>query len=112
MIVDAVRSVAVWPLRQLGLEPGHAVANAKPTAERTRAAQIEEFAYVTSRIAAHDERIAVLSQPPGARRPNALRAMMFRDGHLVKVDIALADDVLDAIYGKAERRPALLRASG
>ena len=69
MIVDSLRTVAGYPLRQLGLDPGHADRQFQPSAARTRAAGIEQFAYPTGRIAAEDERVAVLTRPTGCDKP-------------------------------------------
>ena len=38
MIVDSLRTVAGYPLRQLGLDPGHADRQFQPSAARTVAA--------------------------------------------------------------------------
>jgi hypothetical protein len=100
MIVDIFRTVAGWPLRQFGLESGHAIANANPSAERTRAAQIEQIVYVTSRLAADDENVAVLSRPTHGDKPtNEVEILVFRGGKLIKLPLALDTDLLHAIYG-------------
>jgi hypothetical protein len=100
MIVGTVRTVATWPLRQLGLGSGHTIANATPTDERIRAARIEQFAYLTSRIAAEDGRVAVLTRSTGGDKPtNEVDVLVFRNGELIKLSLALDTDMLDAIYG-------------
>ncbi len=93
-------SVLTWPLRQLGLDAGHALSNANLSAAQTRAAQIEQFAYLTSRIAAADNNVAVLTRPNSCRDPNTgVDVVVFRDGKLSRVSLALDRHVLDQIYG-------------
>jgi len=47
---------AVLPLlRQLGLEPGRARANAHPSPERVRAQRIEQFRFIVANCAQHNE---------------------------------------------------------
>ena len=108
MITDPVRYLVVWPLRQLGLVSSRAIENAKLTPQRKQAAQIEQFAYIASRIAAVDENVAVLTQPiripdPGtdADETNQVEAVVFRHGELTRVRIALDPSVLAALYGSA-----------
>ena len=42
-------------LRQFGLEPGRALANASPSPERLRAQRIEQFRLIVANCAQHNE---------------------------------------------------------
>lgn len=100
MIVGTFHTVVSWPLRRLGLASGHTIANASPSAERIRAARIEQFAYLTGRIAAEDERVAVLTRSTGSDKPtNEVDVLVFRNGELITLSLALDTEMLDAIYG-------------
>lgn len=99
-MIPTPRSVLTWPLRQFGLDGGHTLSNANPTAAQTRAAQIEQFAYLTTRIAAADQNVAVLTCPQSYRDLNTgVDVVVLRDGKLARLSLVLDKHVLDQIYG-------------
>jgi hypothetical protein len=50
VLID-LRHVALWPLRSVGLDPGRALANARPSADEREAQRHEQWRYVQERVA-------------------------------------------------------------
>jgi hypothetical protein len=59
-MLTPIRHVALWPLRQMGLESGRALQNANPSPAQRQAARAQQFAYIKARLA-----------DSGAMRPGA-----------------------------------------
>jgi hypothetical protein len=65
-----LRQLALWPLRRAGVDPGRAVANARPQPGQLRVWRREQLAYITDRIAAvRRPSRAVTGNASGIRSP-------------------------------------------
>jgi hypothetical protein len=54
-VITELRQFALWPLRRVGVDPGRAIANARPQPGQLRAWRREQLFYITDRIAAHHD---------------------------------------------------------
>jgi len=54
-VISELRQLAFWPLRRVGIDPGRAMANARPQRSQLRVWRREQLAYITERIAAHHD---------------------------------------------------------
>jgi len=54
-VIIELRQLALWPLRRVGVDPGRAMANARPQPGQLRVWRREQLACITDRIAAHHD---------------------------------------------------------
>ncbi len=63
-----LHEAALWPLRSLGLDPGRAVVNARPTPEQVRARRAEQFVYIASQYVSPHPDVPFGGDPRATRR--------------------------------------------
>jgi hypothetical protein len=108
---DSLRHGATWPLRQLGLEAGRALANAHPSPATVQAGRIEQMAYIRAthqRSEVPRRTVSQASIPRAADRPEGESRL---DVHNANVDEDTAKTgrcgTVDLRTGRVCRLPAL-----
>jgi hypothetical protein len=84
-VITELRQFALWPLRRVGVDPGRAIANARPRPGQLRVWRREQLFYITERIAAHhDQATAPAGDGAGPARdvPNHLEGAVIRHRRL------------------------------